>query len=84
MFCVLKNFETWTLKAQSLQEYSRSQRTKCFWFVNDADLKKELQTCRKYLQLHIQQRASKLKFIKNFQQGEGIKRDNLWSTLEPM
>lgn len=36
---MLKNFETWTLKAQSLQEYSRSHRTKCFWFMNDPDLK---------------------------------------------
>lgn len=84
MFCVLKNFETWTLKAQFLQEYSRSQRIKRFWFVNDPGFKKELQTCRKYLQLHIQQRVSKLKFIKNFQQGEGNKPDNLRSTLEPM
>lgn len=41
MFCVLKNFETWTLKIQSLQEYSRSHRTEHFWFVNDPDLKKK-------------------------------------------
>lgn len=44
MFCVLKNFENWTLKAQSLQEYSRSHRTKCFWFVNDPDLKEKKAT----------------------------------------
>lgn len=44
MFCVLKNFETWTLKIQSLQEYSRSHRTEHFWFVNDPDLKKKKKT----------------------------------------